>query len=166
MRGLWSNQKSWKAKTNHHPPLSFSSSAPKLAGFQTPFRETPASHGGGLAGSFWGVFGKLQTDDGLKDFSDRPPWRCSKEEMPGDMNMLSSLLLIATRDQISKGWSLTLQSCSSKKFPRNVNTAIHCVSLYDIDDRTLFAWSLQSLFSSGRAAAVRLCSLNIALKTT
>lgn len=45
------------------------------------------------------VFGKLQTDDGFKDFSDHPLWRCPKEEMPGGMNMLSSLLLIATTDQ-------------------------------------------------------------------
>lgn len=83
-----------------------------------------------LAGWFGGVFGKLQTEDGLKVFSDHPLWRCSKEEMPGDMNMLSSLLLITITDQISKGWSLTLQSCSSKRSPLTMKTETHCISIF------------------------------------
>lgn len=77
------------------------------------YRKTPASHGKLTVG----VFGKLRTDDGLKGFSDRPLWRSSKEEMPEDMNMLSSLLLIATWDQISKNWSLMYKAIMQNKSP-------------------------------------------------
>lgn len=80
------------------------------------YRKTPASHGELTVG----VFGKLRTDDGLKGFSDRPLWRASKEEMPEDMNMLSSLLLIATWDQISKILVINVQRYRAKNSPHLV----------------------------------------------
>lgn len=80
------------------------------------YRKTPASH----VELTVGVFGILRTDDGLKGFSDHPLWRSSKEEMPEDMNMLSSLLLIATWDQISKKLVINVQSYRAKNSPHLV----------------------------------------------